>query len=102
MSRKVNCGSGAAHRFSDCRLRSCPESGHRRRRREGPERAKTHIALRYLNGFSLRHITLRALNRDMPRQLLVSVILCAAAWCLAGLQAASAVEWFNCDDTYYR
>ena len=38
----------------------------------------------------------------MPRQLLVSVILCAAAWCLAGLQAASAVEWFNCDDPYYR
>src|SRR3569833_1675383 len=38
----------------------------------------------------------------MRRQWLVSVILCATTWYLGWPQEASAVEWFNCDDPYYR
>jgi hypothetical protein len=40
--------------------------------------------------------------RKMRRQSLISIALCATAWCLGWPQAAHAVERINCDDPYYR
>ncbi|MDB5599719.1 MAG: hypothetical protein JWN71_1763 [Xanthobacteraceae bacterium] len=38
--------------------------------------------------------------REMRRKLLISISLCAIAWCLGHPQTARAVEWINCDPHY--
>src|SRR4051794_597608 len=72
--------------------------------RGGDERrvAERRMSLTDLNEFLRRSLTLRTQYRTMRRQLLISMALCATAWCLGWPQAAHAIERINCDDPYYR